>query len=99
MDKTFSEVIESEIPKDAVLISVGLPGSWKSPVTEQIARMKGFQILRSDILRLEVLKEQDIFEKRKYFCDQEVVLNRRLAPKLYLGVISITDDQGARISE
>lgn len=62
MDKPFLEVIESEIPKNCVLISVGLPGSWKSPVTEEIARMKGFQILRSDIIRLEVLKGQDIFD-------------------------------------
>jgi len=47
-----------------VLISVGLPGSWKSPVTEEIARMKGFQILRSDMIRLEVLKGQDIFDNK-----------------------------------
>src|SRR4030043_424634 len=62
MEKNFSEVIESEIPKNGVLISVGLPGSWKSPVTEEIARLKGFQILRSDIIRLEVLKGEDVFD-------------------------------------
>ncbi len=61
MEKDFLKVIESEIPKDSLLISVGLPGSWKSPVTEEIARLKGFQILRSDIVRLEVLKGEDIF--------------------------------------
>jgi uncharacterized protein len=33
-------------------------------------------------------------EKRKYFCGREVVLNRRLAPDLYLGVVAITDDRG-----
>jgi hypothetical protein len=64
MERTFAEVIESEVPKDSVLISVGLPGSWKSPVTEEIARMKGFQILRSDMIRLEVLKGQDIFDNK-----------------------------------
>lgn len=64
MEKNFSEVIESEIPKNGVLISVGLPGSWKSPVTEEIARLKGFQILRSDIIRLEVLKGEDIFDNQ-----------------------------------
>jgi len=64
MERTFSEVIETEIPKDCVLISVGLPGSWKSPVTEEIARSKGFQILRSDIIRLEVLKGEDIFNNK-----------------------------------
>src|SRR4030066_1918533 len=64
MERAFSEVIESEVPTNCVLISVGLPGSWKSPVTEEIARMKGFQILRSDMIRLEVLKGQDIFDNK-----------------------------------
>ena len=40
MEKSFTEVIGSEFPKGSVLISVGLPGSWKSPVTEEIAKMK-----------------------------------------------------------
>ena len=64
MEKAFLEVIESEIPKDSLLISVGLPGSWKSPVAEEIAKIKGFQILRSDMIRLEVLKGQDIFDNK-----------------------------------
>ena len=29
-------------------------------------------------------------ERRKHFCDQEVRLNRRLAPQVYLGVVPIT---------
>jgi hypothetical protein len=57
-------VIESEVPRDCILISVGLPGSWKSPVTEEIAKMKGFQILRSDMIRLEVLKGLDVFDNK-----------------------------------
>ena len=64
MNKTFLEVIESEVPKGSVLISVGLPGSWKSPVTEEIAKMKGFQVLRSDMIRLEVLKGEDVFDNK-----------------------------------
>ena len=35
--------------------------------------------------------------KRKYFCEQEVRLNRRLSPEIYLGVIRVTDD-GKEIS-
>jgi aminoglycoside phosphotransferase family enzyme len=35
-------------------------------------------------------------EKRKYFCEQEVTLNRRLSPEIYLGVVKITQD-GKRI--
>ena len=35
--------------------------------------------------------------KRKFFCEQEVKLNRRLSPEIYLGVIKITKE-GERIS-
>ena len=31
-------------------------------------------------------------EKRKYFCEQEVKLNRRLSPDIYLGVVKITKE-------
>jgi predicted kinase len=64
MKRGFVEVIQSEVSNKAVLISVGLPGSWKSPVTEKIAELKGFQVLRSDLIRLEVLKGQDIFDNK-----------------------------------
>ena len=64
METAFSESIASEVPKDCLLISVGLPGSWKSPVTEEIASMKGFQILRSDFIRKEILEGKDIFDEK-----------------------------------
>ena len=33
--------------------------------------------------------------KRRHFCEEEVRLNRRLAPEVYLGVVPVTrDDQG-----
>lgn len=64
MERSFSDVIKAEVPGGSVLISVGLPGSWKSPVTEEIAKMKGFQILRSDLIRLEVLKGLDVFDNK-----------------------------------
>jgi predicted kinase len=76
MERSFSEVIKAEVPGGSVLISVGLPGSWKSPVTEEIARMKGFQILRSDIIRLEVLKGLDVF-------DNQVASNPENRKKVY----------------
>ena len=31
-------------------------------------------------------------EKRRYFCEREVSLNRRLAPEIYLGVVPITQE-------
>lgn len=33
-------------------------------------------------------------EKRKHFCEEEVRLNRRLAPSVYLGIVPITLDNG-----
>ncbi|MBI2872503.1 MAG: AAA family ATPase [Chloroflexi bacterium] len=33
-------------------------------------------------------------EKRKHFCDQEVALNRRLSPDVYLGVVEVRKDDG-----
>ena len=64
MDQDFKKTIECAVPGNSVLIAVGLPGSWKSPVTEELGRMKGFYILRSDIIRPEVLKGQDIFDSK-----------------------------------
>jgi predicted kinase len=64
MKDDFSEVIGSQVPEDAVLISTGLPGSWKSPVTERISEMRNLRILRSDMVRLEVLKGLDIFDEK-----------------------------------
>lgn len=34
-------------------------------------------------------------EKRRFFCQKEIELNRRLCPETYLGVVPITQDRGA----
>ncbi len=33
-------------------------------------------------------------EKRKFYCEQEVILNRRLAPEIYLGIVEIREHDG-----
>ena len=38
-------------------------------------------------------------EKRKFFCEQEVKLNRRLSPAIYLGVVRITKEGGRILLE
>src|SRR5206468_3356575 len=35
-------------------------------------------------------------ERRKHFCEEEVRLNRRLAPQVYLGVVPITSEPAAQ---
>jgi len=76
MDRSFSDIIASEIPHNSLLISTGLPGSWKSPVTEQISEIIKARILRSDMIRLEVLRGLDIF-------DDKVASNRDNRMKVY----------------
>lgn len=34
-------------------------------------------------------------EKRKHFCEKEIELNRRLCPDAYLGVVTVTQDNGS----
>ncbi len=33
-------------------------------------------------------------DKRQYYCEQELVLNRRLCPDIYLGLVTVTLEQG-----
>lgn len=64
MTLPFFETIEKEIPRKSLVISCGLPGTWKTPVTEHVAETKGLKILRTDLIRLEVLKNQDVFDNK-----------------------------------
>jgi len=60
----FAKFIESELGADTLLIACGLPGTWKTETSEEISRIKGYPILRSDLIRLEVLKDEDIFDEK-----------------------------------
>jgi predicted kinase len=56
--------VEDKLGADVLLITCGLPGTWKTETSEEIARIKGYPILRSDLIRLEVLKGENIFEDK-----------------------------------
>ncbi len=56
--------IETEMGTGFLLIACGLPGTWKTETTEKVARLKGYPLLRSDLIRLEVLKNEDIFDEK-----------------------------------
>jgi len=64
MKEPFVEFIKNELGPKAVLIACGLPASYKTETTEVIAGLKGYTILRSDLIRLEVLKNEDIFDEK-----------------------------------
>jgi predicted kinase len=64
LKEPFARVIETELPAGVLLITCGLPGTWKTETSEEIARIKGYPILRSDLIRLEVLKGENIFDEK-----------------------------------
>jgi len=60
----FAKFIESGLGSGFLLIACGLPGTWKTETTEEVAKIKGYPLLRSDLIRLEVLKDEDIFDEK-----------------------------------
>lgn len=64
MREPFRRFVESELGAGVLLITCGLPGTWKTETSEEISSIKGYPILRSDLIRLDVLKGEDIFDNR-----------------------------------
>jgi predicted kinase len=64
LKEPFAKFIEAELGAGFLLIACGLPGTWKTETTEEVARIKDYPLLRSDLIRLEVLKGEDIFDEK-----------------------------------
>ena len=64
MKEPFIDFMKRELKPETVLIACGLPASYKTETTEVIAKMKGYKILRTDLIRLEVLQDEDIFDEK-----------------------------------
>ncbi|MCJ7595703.1 MAG: ATP-binding protein [Desulfobacterales bacterium] len=64
MRERFLEFMKRELGPNTVLIACGLPASYKTETTEVIAKLKGYRILRTDMIRLEVLRDEDIFDEK-----------------------------------
>ncbi len=64
MKEPFIEYMKYNLKPETVLIACGLPASYKTETTEVVAALKGFRMLRTDIIRLEVLKNEDIFDEK-----------------------------------
>ena len=64
MREPFAKYINSELGPKTLLITCGLPGTWKTETAEEISKLKGFAILRSDLIRLDVLKNEDVFDAK-----------------------------------
>ena len=64
MKEPFTKFVERELGADTLLITCGLPGTWKTETSEEISRIKGYPILRSDLIRLDVMKGENIFDEK-----------------------------------
>ena len=64
MREPFAKFIKNEIKPGFVLIACGLPGTWKTETTEEVHKIKGGKLLRTDLIRLDVLKGQDVFDAK-----------------------------------
>ncbi len=64
MKEPFAKFIETELGSGYLLIACGLPGTWKTETTEEVSRIAGYPLLRTDLIRREVLKNEDIFDEK-----------------------------------
>ena len=64
MREPFAKFVKTELEAGTLLITCGLPGTWKTETSEEISKIKGYPILRSDLIRLEVLKNEDVFDAK-----------------------------------
>jgi len=72
----FEKFIKNELKPGTLLIACGLPGTYKTETTEEVSKLKGYPILRTDLIRREVLKDVDIF-------DEKVANNYEIRKRVY----------------
>ncbi len=64
MREPFVKYVKNQLKPPFLLIACGLPGTWKTETTEEVHKIKGGRLLRTDLIRLEVLKNQDVFDAK-----------------------------------
>jgi uncharacterized protein len=64
MKAPFASFVKKELDPRTLLITCGLPASYKTETSEHVSKIKGYTILRSDMIRLEVLKNEDVFDAK-----------------------------------
>lgn len=89
MREPFLEFVKTELGPRTLLIACGLPASWKSETTEVIEKLKGYKRLRTDMIRLEVLKGEDVF-------DEKVASNMDKRNMVYDTMFQMADELASR---
>lgn len=64
MREPFAEFVKGELGSNILLVTCGLPGTWKTETSQEVSKIKGYPILRTDLIRLEVLKNEDVFDEK-----------------------------------
>lgn len=89
MREPFKTYMRDSLKPATVLIACGLPASYKTETTEVIAQLMGYRILRTDMIRLEVLKDEDIF-------DEKVAANMDKRTLVYDEMFRLADELAAK---
>lgn len=85
MKEPFAKFIKNNLKPGTLLIACGLPGTFKTETTEEISKIKGYPIQRTDLIRREVLKGMDIF-------DEKVANNYDIRKRVYDEMFKRADD-------
>ena len=64
MKKPFIKYVETTLRENSLVITCGLPGTWKTEISEELSKLKGYPILRTDLIRRNLLKNEDIFDEK-----------------------------------
>ena len=64
MRESFAEFVRTKLGPGTLLITCGLPGTWKTETSHEISKIKGYRVLRTDLIRLEVFKKEDVFDEK-----------------------------------
>ncbi len=64
MKKPFTDYVKTDLGDKFLMITTGLPATWKTETMDEVVKIKQCPMLRSDIIRLEVLKGQDVFDSK-----------------------------------
>jgi predicted kinase len=89
MREHFVDFMKKELQPETVVIACGLPASYKTETTEVLAKIKGYKIIRTDLIRLEVLQNEDIF-------DEKVASNMKKRELVYNEIFSLADQLVAK---
>jgi predicted kinase len=96
LKKPFRKYVETILRENSLVITCGLPGTWKTEISEELSKLKGYPLLRTDLIRRDLLKNEDIFdEKVASNMDKRRMIYEemfRLTEELFLKVDSVILD-------